>query len=109
MNIRPYEARDLAAVVALMRQTLALPGIGSVGGFGGRREDTETFYTFTNFTTPGAIYRLDMATRASTQRFKQEGARQGSQIGHALVESPTRLIVDEAVKATRPCANRLKR
>jgi hypothetical protein len=41
-----------------------------------------------------------MATCASTQRLKQKGAGQGSQIGHALVESPTGLIVDEAVKAT---------
>ena len=47
-------------------QTLALPGIGSAGGFGGKRDDTETFYTFTNFTTPGVIYRLDLTTLAST-------------------------------------------
>jgi prolyl oligopeptidase len=46
-------------------QTLALPGVGSAGGFGGRREDTETFYTFTNFTTPGVIYRLDLETLES--------------------------------------------
>jgi prolyl oligopeptidase len=46
-------------------QTLALPGVGSAGGFGGRREDAETFYTFTNFTTPGVIYRLDLETLES--------------------------------------------
>jgi prolyl oligopeptidase len=45
---------------------LALPAIGTVHGFGGLREDTETFYQFTNFTTPGATYRLDMKTRTST-------------------------------------------
>ncbi|MGI4755892.1 MAG: S9 family peptidase, partial [Janthinobacterium lividum] len=45
--------------------TLALPGIGTAAGFGGKREDTETFYTFTNFTTPGVIYRLDMKTLKS--------------------------------------------
>ncbi len=44
---------------------LALPGIGSAGGFGGERDDTETFYTFTNFTAPGVIYRLDMTTLKS--------------------------------------------
>ncbi len=43
-------------------QALALPAIGSVGGFEGRRDESETFYTFTNFTTPGVIYRLDMKT-----------------------------------------------
>jgi prolyl oligopeptidase len=39
-----------------------LPGIGSAGGFGGKRHDTETFYSFTSFTTPGTIYRYDMKT-----------------------------------------------
>jgi prolyl oligopeptidase len=38
----------------------ALPGIGSVGGFGGKRADTETFYSFTGFTTPSTIYRCDL-------------------------------------------------
>ncbi len=45
--------------------TLALPGIGSAGGFGGRREDAETFYTYTDFTSPGVLYRLDMTTLQS--------------------------------------------
>lgn len=43
-----------------------LPGIGSAGGFGGKRHDTETFYTFTSFTTPATIYRYDMTTGVST-------------------------------------------
>ena len=47
-------------------EQLALPAIGTAVGFGGRREDTETFYQFTNFTTPGTTYRLDMKTRRST-------------------------------------------
>lgn len=45
---------------------LALPAIGTAAGFGGKRTDTETFYVFTNFTTPATIYRLDMTTREST-------------------------------------------
>ncbi len=48
-------------------QSLQLPGIGSAAGFGGKRDDTETFYTFTNFTTPGVIYRLDLKTMQSTE------------------------------------------
>ncbi len=47
-------------------ERLELPAIGTAGGFGGLREDTETFYQFTNFTTPGVTYRLDMKTRKST-------------------------------------------
>ncbi|MDZ8187116.1 MAG: prolyl oligopeptidase family protein [Nostoc sp. ChiSLP02] len=42
-----------------------LPGLGSAGGFGGKRYDTETFYNFTSFTTPGTIYRYDMVTGKS--------------------------------------------
>ena len=42
-----------------------LPGIGSAGGFGGKRHDTQTFYTFTSFTTPATIYRYDMETGES--------------------------------------------
>ena len=43
-----------------------LPGLGSAGGFGGKRKDTETFYTFVSYTTPGVIYRYDLATGTST-------------------------------------------
>jgi len=44
---------------------LELPGIGSAGGFLGKRYDTETFYTFTGFTTPATIYRYDLTTGES--------------------------------------------
>lgn len=43
-----------------------LPGIGSAGGFDGKREDTETFYSFTSFTVPNTIYRYNMITGEST-------------------------------------------
>ncbi len=43
-----------------------LPGIGSAGGFGGRRDDTETFYSFSSFATPPSTYRYDMRTGQST-------------------------------------------
>ena len=49
-----------------LQSEVTLPGIGSAGGFGGKRTDTETFYSFTSFTTPGRIYRYDFATGAST-------------------------------------------
>ena len=42
-----------------------LPGIGSVGGFSGKKSDKETFYSFTSFTTPNTIYRYDMVTGES--------------------------------------------
>lgn len=37
-----------------------LPGLGTASGFGGKRSDRETFYAFTGFTLPTAIYRYDM-------------------------------------------------
>jgi prolyl oligopeptidase len=49
-----------------------LPGLGSAGGFRGKRDDTETFYGFTSFTTPGTIYRYDMVTGKSTLFRKPE-------------------------------------
>jgi prolyl oligopeptidase len=50
---------------SLVRE-VALPGLGSAGGFSGKREDTETFYSFTGFTTPNTIYRYNMVTGKST-------------------------------------------
>ena len=43
-----------------------LPGVGSVAGFEGHAHDPETFYSFTSFTAPPAIYRYDVSTGAST-------------------------------------------
>ncbi len=42
-----------------------LPGIGTASGFGGKRTDTETFYSYTSFLTPGTIYRYDIASGVS--------------------------------------------
>jgi len=50
---------------ALARE-LELPGLGTVAGFAGRRSDTDTFYSFTSFTAPGTIYRLEMRSGQST-------------------------------------------
>src|SRR5438552_3287404 len=50
------------------------PGIGSAAGFGGKRTDTETFYTFSSFATPPTIYRYDMITGKSTA-FRQSSVK----------------------------------
>jgi len=44
---------------------VTLPGIGSAGGFGGKRFDTETFYSYSSFNAPPTIYRYDMKTGKS--------------------------------------------
>ncbi len=46
-------------------RNVEFPGLGSVGGFGGKRHDTETFYSFTSFTTPATIYRYDLVKNES--------------------------------------------
>jgi prolyl oligopeptidase len=43
-----------------------LPGLGTAAGFGGESDQTETFYYFTSFTSPGAVYRYDVTRNAST-------------------------------------------
>ncbi len=45
---------------------LALPGIGTVSGFSGKRTDAETFYVFTGFLSPPTVYRLDVPSLASS-------------------------------------------
>jgi prolyl oligopeptidase len=63
------DARSVVRVTDLkgkLVREIALPGIGSVSGFRGKRGDTETFFSFTGFTTPTTIYRLDMKRGAST-------------------------------------------
>lgn len=47
-------------------RTVGLPGVGSAGGFSAKDKDKTLFYSFTNYTTPGSIYKYDIATGAST-------------------------------------------
>jgi prolyl oligopeptidase len=49
----------------IVRQ-VPFPELGSAGGFGGRRSDRETFYSFTNYSTPTRIYRYDVRTGKSS-------------------------------------------
>jgi len=41
---------------------IELPGLGTVGGFGGKKEDTELYFGFTNYTNPYTIYKFDPET-----------------------------------------------
>jgi prolyl oligopeptidase len=63
---------DVANVVKIyglegsLKRNLTLPGLGSVGGFYGKAEDTETYYSFTSFLNPSEIYHYDFRTGKST-------------------------------------------
>lgn len=43
-----------------------LPGLGSVGGFGAKKEEKELYFGFTSYTTPLTIYKYDIASGKSS-------------------------------------------
>ena len=43
-----------------------LPAIGTVSGFDGEKDDTELYYSLTNYIAPATIYKYDIAGGAST-------------------------------------------
>ncbi len=45
---------------------ITLNAIGTASGFGGKPGDPETFYSFSSFNQPGAVYRFDSDTGQST-------------------------------------------
>lgn len=45
----------------LLRE-IELPGEGQAAGFSGKREQTDLFFTFTNYVTPPTIYQFDVKT-----------------------------------------------
>ena len=47
-------------------RVVSLPGVGTVGGFGGRFDQHETFFSYQSLTTPGEIYRYDVKSGKST-------------------------------------------
>ncbi len=55
----------------LLRE-VALPGIGTVRGFGGRRQDRETFYVFDGFTLPPTVYGHDLESGESSVVFDSD-------------------------------------
>ncbi|WLD24448.1 prolyl oligopeptidase family serine peptidase [Flavobacterium dauae] len=44
---------------------IQLPGLGTASGFGGKKDDKELYYSFTNYITPGTIYKMDIASGKS--------------------------------------------
>lgn len=51
-------------------RAISLNGIGTAAGFRGRPGDPETFYSFTSFNQPPAVYRMNLAT-GETQPFAE--------------------------------------
>ena len=62
--VRMYELSGKAA------GEISLPGLGTAAGFGGKRGETETFYSYVSFTDPPTIYRYDFKTGQSSPLFR---------------------------------------
>ncbi|MET1258621.1 prolyl oligopeptidase family serine peptidase [Flagellimonas sp. DF-77] len=51
---------------------VALPGVGSAGGFGGKKEDKEFYFSFTNYNTPGSSFKYNVESGEYEQYWKPE-------------------------------------
>ena len=51
---------------------IELPGVGSAGGFGAKKDEKELYYSFTNYVTPGSIYKFDIEEGTSELYRKPE-------------------------------------
>ncbi|MFT5078497.1 MAG: prolyl oligopeptidase [Planctomycetota bacterium] len=58
-NIKQYDFKG-----TLVRE-IKLPGLGSAGGFGAKKEEKELYYSFTNYVTPGSSYKFDIESGES--------------------------------------------
>ncbi|MBL8809830.1 MAG: S9 family peptidase [Planctomycetaceae bacterium] len=55
----------LHAIDGSFVREVEFPGIGTAGGFDGRRKDTDVFYSFSSFALPPTTYRYNMITGES--------------------------------------------
>ena len=46
--------------MAKKKSTITLPGLGTAGGFSGKREEKETYFTFTSYVYPPTIFKYDI-------------------------------------------------
>ena len=58
-NVKQYDYEG-----KLVRE-IDLPGIGTAGGFGGEKDEKDLYYSFTNYVTPGSIYKYNVETGTS--------------------------------------------
>jgi prolyl oligopeptidase len=69
---------------------VALPALGTAGGFGGKRQATETCFAFTNYTNPGEIYRYNIARNEVTSFRKPKVAFSSQDFESQQVFYPSR-------------------
>jgi prolyl oligopeptidase len=69
------DAHDVVKVFDLKGQFLYdvdLPSIGSAGGFYGKKDDEETYFSFTSFVYPSAVYKYDVVNNKTSLFWKPE-------------------------------------
>ena len=55
-------------------KTIELPGLGTAGGFGGKMEEMETYYTYTSYVYPSTIFKYDINSGKS-ELYKASGVK----------------------------------
>jgi prolyl oligopeptidase len=60
-----HEVLKVYAVTGAFEREIALPTVGAISGFTGKRKDTEGFYGFSSFSYPGTVYRYAFDTGTS--------------------------------------------
>ncbi|MFZ1825733.1 MAG: prolyl oligopeptidase family serine peptidase, partial [Chitinophagales bacterium] len=88
--------KDVSSVVyqysrsGKLENEIAMPGLGTVNGFSGEKEDTELYYSYTSFTTPADIYKYDIASGKSSLFKKSEVKFDASQYETKQVFYPSK-------------------
>ncbi len=67
-----HSKTELYSCDGVLDREIQLPGIGSVSGFSGKKDDTLAFYSYTSFNTPGEVYKYDFTTNQSSLYFRPE-------------------------------------
>ncbi|CAN5473848.1 prolyl oligopeptidase family serine peptidase [soil metagenome] len=57
-----------------LERSITLPGLGTASGFGTKKEEKETYYSFTSYVYPSTIFKYDIATGVSTV-YKKSGVQ----------------------------------
>ncbi len=55
-------------------RTIELPGLGTAGGFGGKMDELETYYTYTSYVYPSTIFKYNIGTGKS-ELYKTSGVK----------------------------------
>ncbi|HEY0896801.1 MAG TPA: prolyl oligopeptidase family serine peptidase [Sphingobacteriaceae bacterium] len=57
-----------------LERTIELPGVGSAGGFSGKRTEQDLYYTFTSYIYPATIFKYNVTTGRS-ELYKKSGVQ----------------------------------